>query len=58
MDRKQVKYKQETSELDRISLRMALLVLVYLTTIVVVSFLLGRWLGKSNTIQLLMINNL
>ncbi len=55
MDKPQSKHRREsTSELEgRIKMRTAFFVLVYLAAIVVLSFLLGRWLGKAHITQIL-----
>jgi len=55
VDKPQSKNRREsTSEMEgRIKMRTAFFVLVYLTAVVVLSFLLGRWLGKAHTTQIL-----
>lgn len=55
MDKPQSKHQRENmSELEgRIKMRTAFFILVYLAAVVVLSFLLGRWLGKTQYTQIL-----
>jgi len=55
VDRLQSEHRRESpSELDgRIKMRTTFFLLVYLTAVVVLSFLLGRWLGKTQYTQIL-----